>query len=126
MRFRDFRLLADENIHPAVVGFLRDEGFEVWDVKEHGLHGSDDESLLRLAFENSQVILTHDRDFGKLAVAQMRLTVGIVYLRPGHIDPEFTIQTLQTILNSELELQTPFIVVSQRNRDTVSIRVRGL
>jgi hypothetical protein len=52
--------------------------------------------------------------------------IGILFLRPGHIDPQFTIGTLTTVLAANLELTPPFIVVARRTSDQVTIRVRQL
>lgn len=52
--------------------------------------------------------------------------VGIVYLRPGHIDPQFTIESLRLIAVRDLELAPPFIVVAKRTANSVTIRVRNL
>lgn len=124
MNLRELALLADENIHPDVVLFLRGEGFDVLDVKESGLIGSPDVVLLRKSLADRRVILTHDSDFGTLAVAAHEPFFGIVYLRPGHILPTFTIETLRTVLDQSLDLAPPFIVVSQRIDGSVKIRVR--
>jgi predicted nuclease of predicted toxin-antitoxin system len=68
----DFALIADENIHPAVVAYLRSTGHDVVDVKEEGLNGADDLTLIRRSVAEKRVILTHDGDFGTLAVAAAR------------------------------------------------------
>jgi hypothetical protein len=43
-------------------------------------------------------VVTHDADFGTLAILQNEPLVGIVYLRPGHIDAQFTVATFQAVL----------------------------
>jgi predicted nuclease of predicted toxin-antitoxin system len=66
----NFPLLADENIHPDVVRFLRDQGTDVCSVTEEGLAGQDNLTLLRRAYQENRVMLTHDSDFGTLAIMQ--------------------------------------------------------
>ena len=39
---------------------------------------------------------------------------GIIYLRPGHIRPSFTIQTIEALAAQPLDVQPPFIVVAER------------
>jgi len=87
LNLRRFRFLADENIHTDVVSFLRDLGYDVLDVREQGWSGPDDLSLIHEALQDSRVVLTHDSDFGALAVGAGEPIVGIIYLRPGHIRP---------------------------------------
>ena len=126
MKLRDFRLLTDENIHSDVVQFLRSEGSDVLDVREESLHGTPDINLLRRAVSESRVVLTHDSDFGTLAIFGGEAVVGIVYLRPGHIDPQFTIDSVVALFREELDLTPPFIVVARRTGSHVTIRLRTL
>lgn len=126
MILRDFSLFNDENIHADVVALLRGEGLDVRDVKESGLIGANDLDLIRLAFADSRVFLTHDSDFGALAVVVGEPVIGLVYLRPGHISPGFTIDTLRVLLGQTLNLNPPFILVAERTASTVRIRVRNL
>jgi predicted nuclease of predicted toxin-antitoxin system len=87
MKLREFPLLTDENLDAEVVASLRQFGFDVLDVVEAGLQGSTDVDLLRLATAQGRVVITHDADFGTLAINQNEPLVGLVFLRPGHIDP---------------------------------------
>jgi predicted nuclease of predicted toxin-antitoxin system len=122
----DFPLLADENIHPDVVAFLQQEGKDFQTVVGQGLIGQSDLIVLRRAHETGRVILTHDSDFGTLAVMQGEPFTGIIYLRPGHIRAEFTIETLKTVADRSPEVKPPFIVVAERSGQTVRLRVRRL
>lgn len=126
MNLNDYALLTDENIHPEVVRSLRGNGFDILDVKESGLTGSSDTKILREAVAQHRVVLTHDGDFGRLAVASSEPIVGIVYLRPGHIEPSFTLATLATVFSLVSEVQEPFILVAERIGDRVKIRLRTL
>ncbi|MFL6194422.1 MAG: DUF5615 family PIN-like protein [Thermoanaerobaculia bacterium] len=126
MNLNDYALLTDENIHPEVVRSLRGNGLDILDVKESGLTGSSDATILREAVAQHRVVLTHDSDFGRLAVASSEPIVGIVYLRPGHIEPSFTLATLDTVLSLVSEVQEPFILVAERIGDRVKIRLRTL
>ena len=101
-------------------------GFDVADVCENGLHGSTDVALLRRAFAENRVIVTHDSDFGTLTVLGGEPVVGIVYLRPGHIDPQFTIETVEAVLNADPDLSPPFLLVAKRTGTTIAIRIRSL
>ncbi|NLF09688.1 MAG: DUF5615 family PIN-like protein [Pirellulaceae bacterium] len=126
MRLGDFPFLADENVHREVVASLRAEGRDVLDVRESGWSGSSDAELLRRAFASRRVILTHDRDFGALYIARLEPVYGIVYLRPGHIDPRFTLDTLRVLFSRNPELTPPFLLVAKRSGNSVTIRVRSL
>lgn len=125
MKALDFPLLADENIHSDVVAFLRKTGLDVASVSEHGHFGISDTHVLQQAAQAGRVVLTHDSDFGGLALMGAQF-IGIIYLRPGHIHADFTIQTIHAVRENAPEVTPPFILVAERSGDTVKIRVRQL
>ena len=99
MKALDFPLLADENVHPDVILFLRDAGLDVESVSEQGQFGLPDSHVLQQATEVGRVVLTHDSDFGGLALMGAQF-IGIIYIRPGHIHADFTIKTIGSCINS--------------------------
>ena len=118
------KLLTDENIHPLVVHFLRQEGCDIEDVLTLGLAKTADDVILTEALKDSRIVLTHDRDFGRLAILFRQPMHGIVFLRPGHIDPQFTIATLQAIDAQEFDFSPAFILVARRRGNHVQLRLR--
>lgn len=50
----------------------------------------------------------------------------MIYLRPGHIRAEFTIATINVILEKDPDLSPPFTLVARRTSDRVMVRVRRL
>ena len=66
----EFPLLADENIDPDVIAFLRQCGKDVQSIAEEGLFGLSDLAVLRRAHEAGRAVLTHDSDFGSLVIVQ--------------------------------------------------------
>ena len=125
MKALDFPLLADENVHPDVIEFLRKAGLNVESVSEQGKFGISDTQVLLQATNAGRVVLTHDSDFGGLALMGAKF-IGIIYVRPGHIHADFTIKTLEAIRDNAPEVTPPFILVAERTGDTVKIRVRQL
>ena len=119
MKALDFPLLAD------VIEFLRRAGLDVQSIAEQGQFGLPDAQVLQQAAEAGRVVITHDSDFGSLALMGAKFT-GIIYLRPGHIRADFTIKTLEAIRDKAPEVKPPFILVAERTGDTVKIRVRQL
>ena len=124
MTLHEFNLFTDENIDPAIVTFLRGTGFNVLDVKEQGWFGKTDIDLMPVAFDEQRVIVTHDSDFGTIVFTKGEPFVGILYLRPGHFDSIPHIQSISAILNSNLILREPFILIAENTRTTVKIRLR--
>lgn len=60
MKALDFPLLADENVHPDVILFLREAGLDVESVSEQGQFGLPDSHVLQQATEVGRVVLTQD------------------------------------------------------------------
>jgi len=71
-------------------------------------------------------IQTHDSDFGALTIHQGEPVIGEVNLRPGHINPRSTIDTLTTVLGADPDLAVPFLLVARRRGDSVTLRIRHL
>ncbi len=124
MKLINYAFLTDENINPIVVQSLRERGCDVFDVKEQGLQGNTDTFLLLLATEQNRVVLTHDSDFGTLVIADGKPFIGIVYLKPGHILPQFTLQSLDAVFDEIDFIENPFIIVAKNNGITTRVRVR--
>jgi predicted nuclease of predicted toxin-antitoxin system len=121
----DLPLLTDENVHPDVVQGLRARGKDVRTVVDEGLRGSDDVVILRRAHSTGRVVVTHDADFGKLAIQADEPYTGIVFLRPGHISPSFVLGALAALEASSITVTPPFIAVVERKEDQVRVRIRS-
>jgi predicted nuclease of predicted toxin-antitoxin system len=76
------RFLADENIEPPIVQWLRTEGHDVLSAFET-LAGFDDDQILKEAVRSARILVTHDLDFGKLVVRDGATVAGVVLLRLG-------------------------------------------
>jgi predicted nuclease of predicted toxin-antitoxin system len=126
LKLRQFPFLADENLPTGVIDWLRQQGMDVLTIHEANLTGADDPSILQFASSQQRVVLTQDSDFGTLAIVGQEPFVGIVYLRPGHILPDFTIGTFQRLLNQDPDLTVPFLIVARRRGNQVQIRIRTI
>ncbi len=72
-----------------------------------------------------RVIVTHDSDFGMLAIQAGAKYVGIVHLRPGHISPQVTIESVRQLIKLDFEVTPPFIVTAKRSDESVTVRIRS-
>lgn len=117
-----FPVVTDENIHPRIVTYLRGVDINVLDIKEQNWFGMSDAEILTRAYEQGRVVITHDSDFGRLAVLSDKPLIGILYLRPAEIQTSKTIEKLSNFLTTSLELQPPFIAVIQDKK----VRIRNL
>jgi predicted nuclease of predicted toxin-antitoxin system len=78
MKLESIQIFTDENISPKVVKCLRDQGLDVLDVKEEHWYGKEDQEILDIAFREHRFVLTHDSDFGTLAINEGRPFYGIL------------------------------------------------
>ena len=116
MRFHQLRILSDENISPKVVAFLRDHGIDVLDVKEQGWQGRSDDELLEAACQESRWVLTHDTDFGMLAVHEGKPCFGIVFLRIRDLKSRNVIGVCNHLLKHDMNFSPRALVVVEETR----------
>jgi predicted nuclease of predicted toxin-antitoxin system len=119
-----FRLLSDENVAPTVVDGLRRRGCDIRTVEQERLTGCADRDVLDRATAQGRVVVSHDLAFGKAAIAAGEPFVGIIYLRPGHISTDFVLSLIDALLQSPIDVQPPFVIVAERRRSIVRVRVR--
>ncbi len=111
MAFQLLKILTDENISPEVVSFLREKGINVIDVKEKGWQGVDDKFLMAVAWEEKRFILTHDSDFGTLAINEGVPCYGIIYLRLKDLRAEKVKESLDKLLKVEKQIFEGTIII---------------
>jgi predicted nuclease of predicted toxin-antitoxin system len=120
----NFPLFVDENIGADVVEGLRARHFDVRTAAEEGLIGRPDAEVLDRATSQGRVVITHDLGFGRSAVTAGAAFVGIIYLRPGHASSAFVLGVIDTLHNSDVEVEPPFVAVAERQQATIRVRTR--
>jgi predicted nuclease of predicted toxin-antitoxin system len=118
--------LTDENVHPAVAAELRRQGKDAVTAMEKGVGGKPDAIVLATAVAEGRVVISHDSDFGLLAVNAGQLSVGLIYLRPGHIQLAYTLQSLWAIEASVGEVEAGFVIVAEHRTGQVRVRLRAV
>jgi predicted nuclease of predicted toxin-antitoxin system len=116
------KILTDENVSPRVVSFLRGKGLDVIDVKEKGWEGADDKLLMAAAWEEKRFILTHDSDFGTLAINEGVPCYGIIYVRLKDLRVEKVKESLDKFLKVEKEIFEGTIIVLKESQ----LRIRPI
>ena len=51
--------------------------------------------------------------------------VGIIYLCPGHFNPEFHKTSFTRLLEAKLDIEPPFIIVAENSHGKIKIRLRN-
>ena len=118
------RMLADENVNPAVVRALRERGHDVVALLEVGTRGMPDTEVLRIAHALARVVVTHDADFGTFAVREGAPFIGIIYLRPGVIDVATVLAMFDRVAALDVRVEGSFVLVAELRGSEVRVRFR--
>jgi predicted nuclease of predicted toxin-antitoxin system len=83
------KIVADESVDAQIIHRLREDGFNVLSIAEVSPSVSDD-VVLKLAYHESALLLTADKDFGALVFRQRQVAMGIVLTRLAELLPTST------------------------------------
>ena len=64
--------VIDEDLPRSTARMLREAGHEVYDIRDHGLRGKDDDAILAFATQQKAILITGDLGFGN----QLKYPVG--------------------------------------------------
>ncbi len=126
MKLSQFKFLTDENMPPRAVAWLRNQGFDVFDIKSEGLGGTADEDILPIAEAQNRVIITQDSDLATILFQLGLQNAGVIFLRPGHVSSERVIESLEKVFTADIDTTIPFILVGDAKKDIFKIRLRVL
>lgn len=121
-----FPLLLDQNLPDATLDDLHRKGEDVRSLAQEGLSGADDQPILERAFQTGRVVVTQDRDFGRLALAEGQPLIGVVYLRPGTLSAHAIVRSLALLVPHLVDIGPPFIAVVDHRSGQPRIRLRQL
>ena len=93
---REIRFHLDENVDPVVAVALRQYGVDVTTAVDAGLRTKSDLEQLEFARQEERVVVTHDRDFLRMASADHE-HFGIAYCQIGSRTVGELIRSLQLI-----------------------------
>jgi len=80
--------------------------------------------VLALATQNSQIVISFDKHFGRLIFLEKRVPVGVVLLRVSPRSPEYISTVLLKLLRSEIALVGRFTVVTEDRVRSVPLPAR--
>jgi predicted nuclease of predicted toxin-antitoxin system len=72
------KFVIDEDMPRSTEVILKEQGYDVKDIRDHGLRGAKDEEIFEFAQKEKAVILTGDRGFGNLLKFPLGYHFGIV------------------------------------------------
>ncbi len=96
-----------------MLSYLSGLGHDVTRVAREYPAGLPDNEVLAIAFQETRVLITHDRDFSELVFVEHQPHSGVIYLRLGSGPPlDTTIARLNEVLTNHSHELNRFIVVT--------------
>jgi predicted nuclease of predicted toxin-antitoxin system len=107
------RFLADESCDFAVVRILRSAGHDVLAVAEL-FAGSDDIAVMEIAVREERLLLTEDKDFGRLVYAHSQQSCGVIFIRYPALARKTLPKAVTAFISSktQADLSNSFTVMS--------------
>jgi predicted nuclease of predicted toxin-antitoxin system len=113
--------LADESVDRQIVDRLRQDGHAVRYIAEME-PGVSDDIVLDLAYQEADLLVKADKDFGELVFRQGRLACGILLVRLAGLSPAGKAEVVASAVHQhQRELPGSFAVLTPR-----SLRIRRL
>lgn len=75
------KFLVDANLSHRVVSILREDGWDVSHVKDHGLWNASDPEIAAFAVESKMSVISADSDFSELLALSGYVAPSLVLLR---------------------------------------------
>ena len=109
------KFLTDENISPSLIKTLRNKKYDVKDIKEERLFGTSDTEILKLAYKENRVVITHDKDFANLLNYSLIKHKGVILLRFLNQSPENVMKSFVPILGQikGSKIRNALVIVSE-------------
>jgi predicted nuclease of predicted toxin-antitoxin system len=95
------KILADECVHKDLVEALKEEGFDVSDIREVE-QGADDEKVFEFAVKEKRILLTFDREFGDIFRFDIKNSFGVVIILIAQLKKEEAIKNISAFFKSEV------------------------
>jgi predicted nuclease of predicted toxin-antitoxin system len=106
------RFLADESCDFTVVRALRAAGHDVSAVTDLSPR-AEDSTVIDLAVRDHRILLTEDKDFGRLVYAQAQPSEGVILIRfPANARTTLRKAVLDVILEKGDQLRGRFVVLA--------------
>ncbi len=114
------KILADENIPRTAIQTLRSSGYDVlsiWEVNP----GMSDEQVVQFSIREKRIIITFDKDFGRIALTNPDIP-GVMLLRIPPANSEYITNRIISALESVGNPYGKLIVVRRKTIRIIPLR----
>ena len=110
------KFLADENIPPVLVDFIRKRGFDIEDVYNINKSGSSDEEIMETARAEKRILISFDKHFADIIKYPLYSHHGVIRIRIHPPLISSLIEAFEKFLNKfDLSTFQGTLVVLERN-----------
>lgn len=106
------KLLADENIPKKTIELLKQRSIDIISASEAS-RGLSDRAVIELANTENRVVVTFDRDFGKIVFRERLKLKGLIILRFAPSSPEHIAKRITCMLAQGTPIEERVIVVME-------------
>ena len=85
-------------------------------------NGKEDEELLKIAYEDNRFVLTHDSDFGTLAIYKGKKYHGIIYVKVKNLQSQNVIKVCRQLLELKTNIKPGALIVAEESK----LRIRHI
>lgn len=114
------KVLADENVPRSTIQSLRDSGYDVlsvWEVNP----GMSDEQVVQFSIRDRRIIVTFDKDFGRIALTNPNIP-GVMLMRIPPVNPEYITYRITSALEAVENPIGKLIVVRRKTVRVIPLR----
>ena len=105
--------IADENIPAKTVMLLQQSGIDIISVLEES-KGLSDEQVIILAAKEKRILITFDKDFGRLLKSHRDQMRGLILLRFSPRSPQSIADRMAQVLAQNLRFEGSVLVVREK------------
>jgi predicted nuclease of predicted toxin-antitoxin system len=111
-------IIADENLEQYWINLLRQEGFEVYSIRETH-QGVSDNEVAAIAKEKKGILLTEDKDFGELVFAHGLKDLSVIFLRYDQPKYETVKENLLSVIKLFYENEGNVFITVTENKTRI-------
>ncbi|GEM_PF-2440476 len=126
MLLKDYKYLLDENISDKVLAFFQRRGIDATSIAELKMQSTPNEEIIPFAEAENRIIITQDHYFASSIVRFGIQQIGVIFIRPGNVHSDWMIATLESLLDGEMDVKVPFVLVVTHTEKAVKVRLRQL
>ncbi len=113
------KFIADENVPRTTIILLREKDYDVisiWELRP----GMNDEEVVELAVKESRIIITFDKDFGRLALLKTNIP-GVILLRIPPLNPAYVAERILLALGSVDNPYGKLIIIRKKTVKVITL-----